>query len=99
MWFLVALAAALLASGAFFLLEGERKKYKLGFLALMLWGVALMVAVDHSIAYLEGEPFISAETDGLVGNSFLLGVLMLVPVLAIWAIATFTKFGEKIYSG
>jgi len=99
MWFAVALVAALLASAAYFLLKKDRKKYKLGFLALMLWGVALMVFIDHSISYLEDGQFMEAETDGLIENSLLLGVLMLVPVLAIWAIATFTKFGEKIYSG
>ena len=88
-----------MASAAYFLLKKDRKKYKLGFLSLMLWGVAIMVFVDHLIAYLEGGQFMEAETSGLIGSSVLLGVLMLVPVLAIWAIATFTRFGNKIYSG
>lgn len=89
MWFFVSLAAAIAASAAFLLLKKDRGRFKLGFLSLMLWGVTLMVFVDHFIAFSEGEPFVAAETDGLVGSSVFLGILMLVPVFLVWAVAAF----------
>ena len=98
MWLIVALIAALAATAAYALLK-ERKKYKLGFLSLMLWGMFLMVLVDRSIAYFEGGQFIEATTDGLVASSALLGIAMLLPVLLIWAIAAFTQLGARICIG
>ncbi|MBM3250488.1 MAG: hypothetical protein FJZ09_06610 [Candidatus Omnitrophica bacterium] len=63
-----------------------RKDYKLGFLALMLWGAAAMILVDHVLGY-EGGKFLEKTTDGMIHNSAILGVAMLVPVLAIWGIS------------
>ncbi|VVB99159.1 Uncharacterised protein [uncultured archaeon] len=100
MWFVVALAAAIIASAAYLLAgQARRKQYRLGFLCLMLWGVSIMVFVDHLISYLEGGPFMETETSGLIGSSVLLGILMLVPVILIWAIAAFTAWGNKICPG
>ena len=99
MWFIVVLVAAIAASAAYLALKNDRKTYRLGLLSLMLWGVAIMVAVDHSISYLEGGPFMEAATDGLVTNPVLLGVLMTAPVFAIWALAAFTPLGKRIFPG
>ncbi|MFA6489145.1 MAG: hypothetical protein WCT52_00515 [Candidatus Micrarchaeia archaeon] len=96
MWLVVSLVAAFAASAAYFFMPAKRKGLRLGLLSLMLWGTAIMVAVDHSISYLEGGPFIEASTDGLIGNSILLGIAMLVPVFAIWAFAAFTPVGKNI---
>ena len=62
------------------------KDYKLGFLALMLWGAAAMILVDHILGYKEGA-FLERTTDGLIANSTVLGVVMLIPVFAIWGIS------------
>jgi hypothetical protein len=97
MWLIVALAASLVASAGYLLLKKERKKLRLGFLALMLWGVAIMIFVDHAVSYLEGGSFMQATTGGLVTNSFVLGILMLAPVLLIWAFAAFTPLGKKLF--
>jgi hypothetical protein len=68
------------------------KKYKLNLLALMLWGSFIMILVDHTIAYLrEGGDFIEITTDGLVPNAAILGVLMIIPVVALWLIAVSTS--------
>ncbi|MEM3399794.1 MAG: hypothetical protein QXP42_03095 [Candidatus Micrarchaeia archaeon] len=85
MWLVVSLVSALLASSAYLLLKNLRK-YRIGMLALMLWGVSIMVAVDHLVAFLNGEPFIQLTTEGLVESSILLGILMLTPVFLVWAI-------------
>lgn len=96
MWLVVSLVAALAASAAYFRMPSKRKELRLGLLSLMLWGTAIMVFVDHFIAFLEGEPFITAATDGLISSSILLGLAMLVPIFAIWAFAAFTRVGKKL---
>ena len=60
-------------------------KLKLEYLSMMLWGLTLMILVDHILGY-EGGAFLEMETDGLVSSGIVLGILMLIPVIAIWAI-------------
>ena len=96
MWLIVSLIAALAASAAYLKLPSQRKQYKLGFLALMLWGTTIMVAVDHAMAFLSGEPFIEFTTDGIISSSILLGIAMLVPIFLIWTIAVYTPLGKRI---
>ena len=62
------------------------KDYKLGFLALMLWGAVVMILVDHILGY-EGGAFLEKATDGMIKNSVALGIAMLVPVFVIWGIS------------
>jgi len=62
------------------------KKLKLGFLALMLWGAVAMILVDHLLGY-EGGAFLEKTTDGMIHNSTVLGIAMLVPVFIIWGIS------------
>jgi len=85
MWLITTFIAALMATLFWYLLK---KKYKLGFLSLMLWGATIMILVDHLLGY-EGGQFLELETEGLIKNGIWLGILMLVPVLIIWLIALF----------
>jgi len=62
------------------------KDYKLGFLALMLWGAAAMILIDHILGY-EGGQFLEKTTDGMIRNGAMLGISMLVPVFVIWGIS------------
>jgi len=96
MWLVVSLTAALAASAAYFLAPAKRKELRLGLLSLMLWGLAIMVLVDRAIAYFEGEELISATTDGMIASSILLGFAMLIPIFAIWAVATFTPLRKNL---
>ena len=96
MWLIVSLVAALAASATYFLMPSKRTELRLGLLSLMLWGTTIMVFVDHLIAFLEGGPFITFTTDGLISSSILLGIAMVIPIFAIWAFAAFTRFGKKI---
>jgi len=61
------------------------KEYKLGNLALMLWGLTLLIFVDHTIGY-EGGAFIEMETNGLIESGTVLGIAMLAPIFLIWEI-------------
>ena len=62
------------------------KDYKLGFLALMLWGAAVMILVDHILGY-KGGAFLEKTTDGMIANSAVLGIVMSVPVFVTWGIS------------
>jgi len=83
MWLTTTSVAAAGVTAAKFVLP---KKYNLGFLALMLWGAAIMILVDHLLGY-EGGAFVEKTTDGMIKNSVALGSAMLVPVFVIWGIS------------
>jgi len=86
MWLITTSVAALVATLFWFLLN---KRFKLGFLSLMLWGATIMILVDHIVGY-EGGQLLETETNGLVKNSVLLGFAMLVPIFFIWLVALLT---------
>ena len=85
MWLITTPVFALIATLLWYILK---KKYKLGFLSLMLWGDTIMILVDHLLGY-DGGQFLEFETDGIVTNGTLLGILMLIPVFVIWLGALF----------
>jgi hypothetical protein len=82
MWLITSFVAAIIATLAWLVYS---KKYKLNFLALMLWGLSVMLLVDHIMGY-EGGSFIEMETDGLIQNGLVLGIAMLIPVFIAWEI-------------
>lgn len=83
MWLVTTSVAA---AGATLVKFALPKSHKLGFLALMLWGAAAMILVDHILGY-EGGAFLEKTTDGMITNSVVLGIVMLLPVLAIWMVS------------
>jgi len=83
MWLVTTSIAATGATVAKFAIP---KDYKLGFLALMLWGSAAMILVDHILGY-EGGPFLEKTTDGLIQNGVVLGIAMLIPAFALWGVS------------
>jgi hypothetical protein len=80
MWLVTTLVAAIGATAVWFVAP---KKYKLGFLCMMLWGASIMIFVDHVINYKGGE-FIEMMTDGMITNGTVLGITMLIPIFVIW---------------
>jgi len=52
----------------------------------MLWGLTIMVFIDHVMGY-EGGSFIEMETDGLITNGTILGIVMLIPIFLIWELS------------
>ena len=87
MWLITTLVAASVAT--VLRLWGIRK-CKLEMLSLMLWGATVMIFIDHVLGYLrEGGEFIQVTTEGAIRSGALLGIVMLIPVLAIWGFAAF----------
>lgn len=91
MWLVTTLIAAISATFLWYLAP---KVYKLDILSLLLWGASLMILVDHLLGY-EGGSFIEMETDGLITNSILLGIVMLIPVFVIWLLVFIMKKPNK----
>jgi len=91
MWLITTLVAAIVVTVLFLF---TKRKYNLGFLSLMLWGATLMIFVDHVLGY-EGGNFLEFETDGLITNGFMLGIIMLVPIVILW-IATFILRNSEV---
>jgi hypothetical protein len=54
-----------------------------------------MILLDHILGY-EGGPFLELETDGLVTNGIILGILMMIPVIAVWIIILGIKKPIKV---
>jgi hypothetical protein len=81
LWLLVSLAAAIVSTLSYFAMD---KRHRLGTLSAMFWGLTLMVLIDHVIGY-DGGAFFQMDTPGMVGDGVVLGLLMLLPVVAIWA--------------
>jgi hypothetical protein len=82
MWLITTLIAAIAVTAIWYI---KPKIYKLDILCLMLWGTSIMILVDHILGY-EGGEFLELETDGLITNGALLGIVMLIPIFVIWEI-------------
>jgi len=93
MWLITSFVAAIAVTAVWIFAS---KKYQLGFLGLMLWGLAIMVLVDHIMGY-EGGAFVELETDGLIPNGIVMGIAMLIPIFFIWEISLIhSKYKGKI---
>jgi len=84
MWLITTLIAALAVTAVWFIAP---KKYQLSYLSLMLWGLGVMILVDHVMGYGGSGPFLEMETDGLIENGIVLGIAMLIPIFTIWEIS------------
>jgi hypothetical protein len=82
MWLITSFIAAIAVTALWIFAP---KKYRLGFLGLMLWGLSIMVLVDHIIGY-TGGPFREMETEGRITNATVLGITMLIPIFITWEI-------------
>ena len=96
MWLVTTLIAAIAVTVIWYI---KPKIYKLDLLSLMLWGTSIMILVDHVLGY-EGGEFLEVQTDGLITNGTLLGIVMIIPILIIWEIILIiSRQKEKIVRG
>ena len=93
MWLITTIICAILSTALWIFLK---KKYKLGFLSMMLWGASIMIFIDHVLGY-EGGEFIEMTTEGMITNGTVLGIAMVIPLFIIWEIYLIIslKRGEK----
>ncbi len=87
MWLITTCIAALIATAFWY---KAPKKYYFEIPTLMFWGATLMIFVDHILGY-EGGAFIEMETTGLITNTTILGIVMILPILLFWGIYVFIK--------
>ncbi len=96
MWLVTTVIAAIAVTAIWYM---KPRVYKLDLLSLMLWGTSIMILVDHVIGY-EGGEFFEVQTDGLITNGTLLGIVMLIPILIIWEIILIiSRPKEKVVRG
>lgn len=95
MWLITSFLAAIMAT-AVYIYAKNPKKYHLDWLCLMLWGLAVMVLIDHSIGFIrEGGEFIEVTTEGYIESGALLGITMLIPIFTVWEIVTLISKGKR----
>ncbi|MCR4963797.1 MAG: hypothetical protein K6B40_08000 [Firmicutes bacterium] len=81
MCLLLTACAAITATLLWYFRDAD-KDLRLGFLALMYWGAALMWTVDGFFCVAEGEPFLD-----LSANDALLGLVIVVCGLIVWLLS------------
>lgn len=94
MWLITSLVGALLFTAIYFLNKEKGEKWKIHWLALMFFGTFIMVLVDHALGY-EGGDFLEVETDGMITNGILLGIVMSIPVFVVWGIGVLISRRNK----
>ncbi|MDW8034378.1 MAG: hypothetical protein RMI79_05570 [Nitrososphaerota archaeon] len=93
MWLIVSWWVAILATISY-IYSKNPKTYRLDMLCLMLWGLAIMVLVDHVLGLIiEGGEFIEVSINGT-----LIGITMLIPIFVIWEVTALLKKNEKSIS-
>jgi len=86
MWLIILAFAAAIATPLWYRMA-EDDKYLLKLLCLILWGVTIMVFVDHLMSFLrKGGEFLEMTPEATV-----LGFVMLIVALIIWEIVLILK--------
>lgn len=86
MWLIVTAFAAIIATIIWYVSDAAREEYKTGFLALVFWGTALMVFVDHTLGYLEEGEFFDLSADAAA-----LSAVLVITGLMVWLLYLFVK--------
>ncbi len=91
MTLVITAAAAVIATMLRFLMPAAAAKYRLGTLALIYGGAALMWVVDGFACLAEGEPFIELTDPAAMADDALLGASVIVLGLIAWGIVLAVK--------
>jgi len=91
MWLVILAVAAAIVTPLWYRMA-EDDKYLLKLLCLILWGVTIMVFVDHVLGFLmEGGEFLELTAEATV-----LGFVMLIAALIIWEIVLLLKDPRRV---
>ncbi len=92
MWLLTMLFMAVISTLIWYIWENG-DKYRVDILVLVSWGTVIMVFADHLMGYIEEGVFLDTSS-----NALLLGFLLAIFALLLWAIALIIKDPkEKIW--
>ena len=91
MTLLITALAALIAAAIWFAKPDFAKAYRIGALALMYAGAALMWCVDGFACLAEGEGFIELSDSAAMADDALLALCVVVLGLVIWGIVLLIK--------
>lgn len=72
--------------------KANQKELKLGMLALMYWGAAIMWLVDAFYGVAEGEPFFDLSADDA-----LLGLVIVLCGLVAWVVSLLISDPKKVF--
>ncbi len=95
MTLIITAAAAIIVTMLRFLMPTMAAKYRLGTLALMYGGAALMWVVDGFACLAEGEPFIELADPTAMADDALLGVSVVVLGLIAWGVVLAVKKAQS----
>ena len=90
MTLVITLCAAAIATIAWYA-TAPNGKLRLGVLALMYWGASLMWTVDGINGLIEGEGFIEIADTAAMLDDAILGLLVVIIGLAVWAVYLVAK--------
>ncbi len=91
MWLIILAFAAAIVTPLWYRMA-EDDKYLLKVLCLILWGITIMVFVDHLMGFLrEGGEFLELTPEATV-----LGFIMLIAALIIWEIVLILKDPKRV---
>ena len=90
MTLVITLLAAAVATIAWYA-AGPKSTMKIGALALMYWGAALMWVVDGIACLVEGEAFIEIADSAAMFDDTMLGFLVVTAGLVAWAVYLLVK--------
>ena len=95
MTWVITLLAAAIATVAWYA-TAPNSRLRLGVLALMYWGAALMWTVDGINGLVEGEGFIEIADTAAMFDDAMLGILVVVAGLAVWAVYLVAKDPKRV---
>lgn len=90
MTLVITLLAAAIATVVWYAV-GSKSPMKIGVLALMYWGAALMWVVDGIACLVEGEAFIEIADSAAMFDDAMLGFLVVTAGLVAWAVYLLVK--------
>lgn len=97
MTWVITLLAAAIATVAWYA-TAPNNRLRLGVLALMYWGATLMWTVDGINGLVEGEGFIEIADSAAMFDDAMLGILVVVAGLAVWAIYLVVTDPKRVLS-
>ena len=95
MTLVITLLAAAIATIAWYAVAPDNK-LRLGVLALMYWGAALMWTVDGINGLIEGEGFIEIADTAAMLDDAILGLVVVAVGLAAWAVYLVVKDPKRV---